>query len=466
MGQRKPRSGRLAVDPRALTPQTVGDLVARDRRVLADAAKIRFFPFAPVRGEGARLWDADGRSWLDFTAGWAVSNVGYGNLRVRKAVERQLSAGAYPGLVSAVLEPAVRLAERLIELAPVASTSSSAKVWFGHSGSDANEVLARLVRRARGRPRILTFLGAYHGATDGSAALSGHTAQARYADGGSGAKAPFPDAYRLALGADVVSDEAASLAAVEHLLATTCPATETAAILVEPIQSDGGILAPTPAFLQGLEAICRREGLLLAIDEVKVGMGRTGDWLAHHQARVTPDLIVLGKALGGGLPLSAVVGPAAILDGEPASALFTTAGNALSCAAGLASIEAIEEDGLRERAVRVGARLATGLRAIAARHPMIGDVRGRGLVIGVELVSDRATKAPAARETAKACFRAAELGLAVFYVGMRSNVLEITPPLCLTEAEADEGVAILDRALEDVETGRVPDEALADYAGW
>lgn len=445
------------------TAGALANLVARDRRAIAEAQKIRFFPFAPVGGSGARLVDADGRWWLDFTAGWAVGNAGYGHPRIRGAVEEQLARGTYAGLVSAVVEPAVALAERLIELAP---TREPAKVWFGHSGSDANEALARLVRRATGRPRILTFLGAYHGATDGSAALSGHTAQARYAGGDSGSKASYPNAYRPALAADPAANEAAHLAAIEQLLATTCPAVETAAILVEPIMSDGGILDPSPAFLRGLEAICRREGILLAIDEVKVGMGRTGDWLAHHRAGVVPDLVVLGKALGGGLPLSAVVGPAAILDVAPAIALFTTAGNALSCAAGLASIEAIQADRLRENARRVGERLAAGLRRLAGRHPLVGDVRGRGLVLGVELVADRATKTPAGHETAKVCFRAAELGLAVFYVGMESNVLEITPPLCLTEAEADEGVAILDRALDDVEQGRVADDSLAEYAGW
>lgn len=442
---------------------TVAGLVERDRRLVAGAQKIRFFPFAPVGGSGARLVDADGRSWLDFTAGWAVTNAGYGHPRVRAAIQAQLEQGSYAGLVSAVIEPALELAQRLVELAPI---REPARVWFGHSGSDANEALARLVRRATGRPRILTFVGAYHGATDGSAALSGHSAQARYADSGTATKAPFPNAYRPSRAVDPDLDEAACLTAIEELLATTCPAAETASILVEPIQSDAGILAPSPAFLQGLEAICRREGILLAVDEVKVGMGRTGDWMAHHVADIRPDLVVLGKALGGGLPLSAVVGPAAILDVEPAVALFTTAGNALCCAAGLASIQAIEADGLRDNARAVGDRLLAGLRGLAGRHPLVGDVRGRGLVLGVELVTDRGTRSPATRETARVCFRAAELGLTIFYVGMDSNVLEITPPLCLSAAEADEGVAILDRAIGDVEAGRVPDEPLADYAGW
>jgi 4-aminobutyrate aminotransferase len=439
------------------------DLVERDRRLIADAAKIRFFPFAPVAGSGSRLVDADGRSLLDFTAGWAVANTGYADQIVRTAVEAELARGWYAGSVSAVIEPAVALAERLIDLVPI---RSQAKVWFGHSGSDANEALGRLVRRWTGRSRILSFRGAYHGSTDGSAALSGHTAQARYAPGDPGSKVPYPDAYRPTFGTDPAEDEHGVLTAIETALATTCPAAETAAILLEPIQSDGGILAPSATFLKGVEAICRREEILLAVDEVKVGMGRTGDWTAYRESGVMPDIVVLGKALGGGLPLSAVVGPAELLDVESGLVLFTTAGNALSCAAGLATIRSTEERGLLDNARRVGERLVAGLRRLGERQPLVGDVRGRGLVIGVELVEDRQSRTPAARATAKVSFRAAELGLAVFFVGMHSNVLEVTPPLCLTEDEADEGVEILDRALTDVAAGSVSDQAVAAYGGW
>lgn len=439
------------------------ELVELDDRLIATAGKIRFFPFVPVGGEGSYVIDADGRRILDFTAGWAVTNTGYGDPIIRERVERQNSRGGYAGVVSAVVEPAVELAARLVDLAPV---RGRAKVWFGQSGSDANEALARLVRRATGRPRIISFVGAYHGSTDGSAALSGHSAQARWATAAPGARLPYPDAYRPELAPEPDANEAAILGRLEEILATTCPAAETAALLVEPIQSDGGILAPSASFLRGLETICQRAGILLAIDEVKVGMGRSGGWFAHQAAGITPDFVVLGKALGGGLPLSAVVGPAEILDVEPAIALFTTAGNPLSCAAALGVIESIETRGLMANAERVGGFLAAGLRGLAERHPLVGDVRGRGLVLGVELVRDRGSKEPADRETAKVCFRAAELGLAVFYVGMRSNVLEITPPLCLTEAEAREGVDILDRALADVSAGRVPDAAVAAYVGW
>ncbi|MEK6719700.1 MAG: aspartate aminotransferase family protein [Chloroflexota bacterium] len=445
-----------------MSSRRVDDLVARDRASIAEAQKIRFFPFAPVAADGAHVIDADGRRLLDFTAGWAVANTGYGNARVRAAILAEVERGSYAGVVSAAIEPPIVLAERLLELTALRRPS---KVWFGHSGSDANEALARLVRRATGRSRIITFNGAYHGSTDGSAALSGHTAQARWAASDHAARLPFPDAYR-APGENAAAEEASILELLERRLGFDWPPSDTAALLVEPIQSDGGILAPSPAFLRGLERICRDHDILLAVDEVKVGLGRTGEWFGWQESGIEPDLVVLGKALGAGLPLSAIVGPSEILDVEPSIALFTTAGNPIACAAALGGLDAIEHERLVTNAALVGAKLAAKLRRMAAGRALTGDVRGRGLVLGVELVRDLATKEPADRETAKVCYRAAQLGLAVFYVGMRSNVLEITPPLCLTVAEAEEGVEILGQAIDDVTAGRVPDGALDGFAGW
>ena len=445
-----------------MSSRRVDDLVARDAAVIADAQKIRFFPFAPVAADGVHVIDADGRRLLDFTSGWAVANSGYRNARVRAAILAEVERGSYAGVVSAAIEPAIILAERLLSLTALRRPS---KVWFGHSGSDANEALARLVRRATGRSRIITFSGAYHGSTDGSAALSGHTAQARWALSEHAARLPFPDAYR-APNSDAGAEEASILDLLEQRLASDWPAPETAALLIEPIQSDGGILIPSSSFLRGLERICRDHDILLAVDEVKVGLGRTGDWFGWQASGIEPDLVVLGKSLGAGLPLSAIMGPSDVLDVEPAMALFTTAGNPIACAAALGGLDALELDGLPVNASLVGAELGAMLRGMAVERPLVGDVRGRGLVLGVELVRDRETKEPADRETAKVSLRAAQLGLAVFYVGMRSNVLEITPPLCLSVAEAAEGVRLLGQAIDDVADGRVPDGALAGYAGW
>ena len=437
---------------------------ARDARVISAANKVRFFPLDPEGGSGPYLHGPNGRRWLDFSASWSVAGLGYGEPTIADAVARELRRGGFAGVASAVVGPAVELAERLVQVVP---TAGPAKVWFGHSGSDANEIAARLVRSATGRSKIISFLGAFHGVMDGSAALSGHTSPARFAPPSANVKAPYPDAYRPRFRDDPLAEEQAILEFIESgILGSVSPADDTAAIFVEAMQSDGGDLVPSPAFLAGLADICRRHGILLVVDEVKVGLGRSGDWNAYEASAVVPDLVVLGKSLGGGLPLSAIVGRADVMDAGPGVGAITTCGNAFCCAAGIAVLDAIERRGLVANAADVGAYLKSRLAELAARHPLIGDVRGRGLLIGVELVRDRASKEAATRETALVAYRAAELGLVLFYVGMQSNVLEITPPLILTREQADEGVAILDRAVADVEAGRVAEEALSAYAGW
>jgi 4-aminobutyrate aminotransferase len=443
---------------------SVEELLERDSALIAEAEKIRFFPLAPGGGGGCWLVDADGRRLLDLTAGWAVANTGYADPLVRAAVEEELRRGSYAGLTSAIVPAAIELADRLVELVPTARPS---KVWFGHSGSDANECVARLVTRATGRRRLISFIGSYHGSTDGSAALSGHTAQARFAGNAFSVKVPYPNAYRPVFASDPAAEEQAILDYLDRsVLESVSPRDDTAAIWIEAIQSDGGDLAPSPDFLSGLADICRRSEILLVLDEVKVGMGRTGHWFAYQAAGIRPDIVVLGKALGGGFPLSAVVAPPEILDSATAIALFTTAGNSISTTAGRAVIRSIEERDLVRNAAAAGDRLRAGLADLAARHSMIGDVRGRGLIVGVELVNDRETRDPARREAAKVVYRAWELGLVVFYVGLGSNVLELTPPLSISADEVDTGLAILDEALRDVEAGRVPDDTVARFAGW
>jgi 4-aminobutyrate aminotransferase len=443
---------------------TIDQMVELDDGLIADAIKLRFYPFAIRSGDGCRLRDVEGREYLDFTAGWAVANTGYSHPRVRQAVVDQLNRTTFAGIISMMHEPALHLADRLVRLVP---GDFHKKVWFGLSGSDASETVARLLPLATGKRRLVSFIGAYHGSTAASMAMSAHIAQTQFIGGGHVVKVPYPHPYRCPFGDDAGDCAERSIRFLEdYIFKTICPPDDVAGVIVEAVQSDGGDIVPPPHFLPMLEDVCRRHDIYLVLDEVKVGMGRTGRMFAFQHSGVTPDVVILGKSLGGGLPLSAVVARREILDVGPALALFTTTGNALCCAAGLATVEAIQQEGLVENARRVGAYLHEKLSALKDDHPLVGDVRGLGLIRGVELVRSRESKEPASTEAAKVVYRAFELGLLVFYVGMFSNVLEITPPLILTETQADAGVAILDRALSDVEAGRVGDEVIARYAGW
>ncbi len=434
-----------------------------DARYLASVMKVRFFPLVIASADGCRITDTSGVTRLDFTAGWAVANLGYSNARVREAVSAQFARSSFGTLTAMLNEPSVRLAERLAGLVP---GDYEKKVWYGLHGSDANDCLAKLVPLATGRKRMISFIGGYHGQTAGSAALSGHTAQAKAGGGGNVIKIPYPDPYRPVLGADRDPADAVLDYLENYILRTICPPEDTAGIIVEPVQSDGGDIVPSPRFLQGLERICRQHGIMLLIDEVKIGFGRSGAMFAFEHSGVVPDAVSLGKSMGGGMPISAVVGRRELLDVAPAINMYTMAGNPVACAAALAHLDEIDRLGLVERSGAAGGYLLGRLRELQDRHPMIGDVRGLGLMLGLETVRDRATKEPADREMAKIVYRAFELGLIVFYGGIYSNVMEITPPLIMTEAEMDEGVGLLDQAIGEVEAGQVSDDILGDYAGW
>ncbi|MEZ4658947.1 MAG: aspartate aminotransferase family protein [Caldilineaceae bacterium] len=443
-------------------PLTNDQLLEMDDGLIANALKLRFFPMSVARGEGCRLFDLDGKSYLDFTAGWALANTGYNHPLVKQAVQEQLARTTFASLISGMHEPAVRLAEKLVELTP---GDFAKKVWFGLSGSDASETVSRLLPQATGKRRFVTFVGSYHGSTAAGVSLSAHIAMSDYLGSGNVIKVPYPHPYRPPFGESPAecADKAIRFLE-EYIFKTICPPHDVAGIFVEAIQSDGGIVAPPADFLPKLEALCRRHDILLVLDEVKVGMGRTGQMFAFEHAGITPDVVILGKALGGGLPLSAVVARRELLD--TGFALFTATGNGLSCAAGEGVLAALAQDKLVENAARMGAHLRHGLHQLQAKHTHIGDIRGQGLIQGVELVQDRQTKEPAKAITAKVVYRAYELGLLVFYVGMFSNVLELTPPLLITPAEVDEGLAILDKALTDVTAGKVSDAAVARFAGW
>jgi 4-aminobutyrate aminotransferase len=435
-------------------------LFERDAAAIAVIGKIRFFPLEVVGGDGSFLIAEDGRRLLDLSATWGAAGLGYGHPSVVEAVTAATRSMAGAGVLTIVNEPALSLAEDLLRIVP---GEGERRVWFGHSGSDANEAAVRAIMAATGRRRVLSFVGAYHGGTAGSMAISGHTAQEGVEKLAGLELLPYPDPYRPSPPGDPGEGV---LARLDEVFATTCPPEEVAALFLEPIQSDGGMIVPPAGVLRELQDRCRGHGILVVCDEVKVGLGRPGALHAFQAEGLEPDVVTFGKGLGGGLPVSAVVGPASVMDVAPAFAIQTMAGNPVCASAARAVLRTLREENLPGRAGRTGERLIAGLRELADTHPLIGDVRGRGLAIGVDLVRDRGTREPATEEAALVVYRAFELGVVVFYVGMHSNVLELTPPLTLSEPEVDQGLAVLDQAIGDVEAGRVPRDAAARFAGW
>lgn len=435
-------------------------LYERDENALSKLQKLRFFPLAVTGGEGAYLHAEDGRRLLDLSASWGAASLGHAHPALKEAVASAIDTQAGASLLSTANEPAILLAERLLDIVP---GEADRRVWLGHSGSDANETVARAVVAATGRRRILSFSGAYHGGTAGSMAVSGHSVQ-EHAERSDGLQlVPYPDAYRAQDGADAGE---AVLAQLEEMFAITCPPSEVAAFFIEPIQSDGGLLVPPAGFLRSLNALCQRHGILTVCDEVKVGLGRSGRLHCFEHDGWTPDIVVLGKGLGGGLPISAAIGPARVMNHATAFSMQTLHGNPVCTRAALTVLDIIERDGLVDNAADTGEHLMAGLKELQQSQDTVGDVRGHGLAIGVELVKDRVSKEPAAELAAMTVYRAFELGAVLYYVGMASNVLELTPALILDKAQADDAVRLISQAIEDAVAGKVPASKLTAFEGW
>lgn len=438
-------------------------LIARDDAVIAGVEKLRFFPLAVQSGHGHTLVEPGGRELLDLSASWTASGFGLGAEAIAEAVHRAMQQGAGASVLSATHPDAVALAEELIALVPSRLPAAERRVYLGHAGTDANEVALRGCRNATGRPGVVAFENGYHGGVGTAQRVSGV-----HVSGGVPADPhvvflPYPDPFRphTADPATVMPDV---LARAERVLSQRA----TAAVIVEPIQSDGGVIVPPHGFLAGLRRLCDDHGTYLIVDEVKVGLGRTGRVHAFAAEDVVPDVVTLGKALGGALPLSAAVGPAAVLDEPVASALMTTTGNPVSCAAGRAVLTLLRDGRLVRNAAERGGQLRSLLESyVSGDRPgasRVGDVRGRGLSLGLELVRDRASLEPDADLTARVAYRLWQLGAVAYPV--RGNVLELTPPLTITASAIDLAADLIAQAVDDVVEGAVTDEMIAAFQGW
>ncbi|MFX1520293.1 MAG: aspartate aminotransferase family protein [Promethearchaeota archaeon] len=442
------------------------DVIDRDEKVIGSAIHIRFYPLSIESGKGVYLYDSDGNEYLDFNAGAAVAICGYGHPKIVKAVQDQVEKLSHHCFTLHSNPVVVELAEKLIQITP---GDWAKKIWFGLSGSDANETIYKLVPYATKRRRIMSFMAAYHGQTMGAYTLSGHTAQTEIVGLPNVVKVPYAYCYRCPFGKDLECPEC-GLQCVDFIekqvMTTICPPRDTSCILVEPIQSDGGDIPPPPEFLKGLKELCEKYGILFAVDEVKHGFGRTGKMFGIECFDIEPDIITMAKPMANGMPLSACVAPTEILDSLVAGHLLTTGGHPVSAAASLATLEVIKEENLAKNAAEMGDYLIKRLSEIQQERTLIGDVRGKGLIIGVELVRDQKTKEPASLECAKVMYRAWELGLILIYVGVHSNTIEITPPLIINKEHCDKAIDIINQSIKDVEEGKISDEKIARFAGW
>jgi 4-aminobutyrate aminotransferase len=420
-------------------------LLARDALVVSPSYP-RDYPFVMSHGKGAEVWDVDGNRFLDFAAGIAVCSTGHSHPAVVQAIKD--AADKFLHISSDYWhEGQVRLAERLNELSPL---KEPAMCFFAQSGTESVEAALKLARHTTGRGRFIGFLGGFHGRTMGSLSFtsSKYTQQKGFFPTMPGVThVPYPNNYRpLFSGAD---QGQAVLRYIEDVLFVhNVPASEVAAILIEPIQGEGGYLVPPDGFLEGLRELCDRHGILLIFDEVQSGIGRTGKMFAAQHWDIAPDIMTLAKGLGSGLPIGMVVAKRTVMQKWTRGAHGNTfGGNPLCCAAALATIDLVEREYLAN-AARVGRYFIERLQVFADKFSVVGEVRGKGLMIGMELVIDRASKAPAKKLCDALITRAYHNGLILLSCGQ--STVRFMPPLVIDESDVDEALRLLDQSLVEV----------------
>ena len=421
-------------------------LLERDAQVVAPVPA-RVYPLVVERGRGAEVWDVDGNRFIDFVAGIAVASTGHSHPKVVEAIKAaadkflHISCDFYH-------ETQVQLAERLGRLAPLSEPAMS---FLTNSGTEAIEGALKMARVVTGRPRFIGFYGGFHGRSMGSLSF---TASKPVQQKGvfptmpGVTHVPYPNPYR-----PLFAGEDQGLAVLNYIenvvFQSNVPPDEVAAILVEPIQGEGGYLIPPPSFLPGLRELCDRYGILLIVDEVQSGVGRTGKMFAVEHSGVQPDVICMAKGLGSGMPIGSITARRSLMEKWPYNTHGSTyGGNPLCCAAALATLDLVEEAYL-ENARQMGDYLLENLRALQRKHPVIGDARGQGLMIGLELVEDRLNKKPAKAFASKMIQQAYRQGLLLLPCGQ--STLRLSPPLMIDQAIIEEGLVILDQAFSEVE---------------
>jgi 4-aminobutyrate aminotransferase/(S)-3-amino-2-methylpropionate transaminase len=419
------------------------EIVERKERVVADPLGL-YLPLVVAEGRGATVTDVDDNTYVDFTGGVGCLNVGHAHPRVVAAVQEQAERFLHTDFTMLPYEVYVGYAERLTAIAPF---SGPAKAAFFNAGAEAVENAVKFARGRTGRPAVIGFEGGFHGRTLLALTLTSKTHPYKAGLGPFAPevyRVPFPNEYRGIGAAD-------ALGALERALATQVAAETVAAIVLEPVQGEGGFIPAPPEFVRGVREICDREGILLVVDEVQTGFGRTGRMFAIEHYGIEPDLITVAKSIAAGLPLSGVVGKAEIMDSLWDGAVGGTyVGNPVALAAACAVLDVFEEEGLVERAQRIGETIRARMQSWQERFDAIGDVRGLGAMLAVEYVRDRETKEPAPELATRVAEEAAARGLLLLKAGIHSNCNRVLCPLVITDAELEEALGAWEDALDAV----------------
>ncbi len=401
-------------------------------------------PVVADHAQGSELWDAAGKRYIDFAGGIGVMNVGHNHPRVMEAVRAQLDRVTHTAFQVVTHESYLRLAQRLCEVAP---GEGPKKAVFFSTGAEAVENAVKIARAHTGRPAVISFTGGFHGRTLLALSLTGTVSPYKQNFGPYASEVyqtPFPYEYR-----GWTSERA--LAALQELLQSSVSPERVAAVIIEPVLGEGGFVPAPLQFLRELRKLTERHGILLIVDEIQTGFGRTGRFFAIEHSGLAPDLVTVAKSLAAGFPLSAVVGRAEVMDAPgPGGLGGTYAGNPVACAAGLAVLDVMRDERLPERAARIGSVVEERMRSWATEHDLVGDVRVMGAMAGMELVRDRKTKTPADTETASLLGLARERGLILLRAGMHHNVIRTLMPLTIPDEQLEEGLDVIGSALADV----------------
>lgn len=423
--------------------------------IVRDAASLspsysREYALVVDRAEGSEVWDVDGRRYIDFMAGVAVLNVGHRHPHVQAAVEEQVGKFWHICLSDFFYPQAVTLAEKLQAIAPM---NEATRVYFGNSGTEAVEAAIKLAMYTTGRTRFIGFMGAFHGRTLGSLSFTASKAvqRANYLAGVKVYHIPYPNPYRPVLvgaSGESYGDTVVDFLE-EEVFRTMLAPTDVAGILVEPIQGEGGYVVPAPGFFPRLRELCDKYGILLMVDEIQSGAGRTGKWWAVEHEGVEPDIVCFAKGIGSGMPIGGIIARESLMTWGRGSHGSTFGGNPVAAAAALATLEVIEREGVMAQATDTGRFIMDCLAEMEVRHPSIGEVRGRGLMVGMEFVKDRETRERAVELRDHVIQRAFEMGLLLIPCG--TNSIRMTPPLNIDRPLVEEGLLIFERALTEAE---------------